>query len=401
MKDFNYFYPTDVTLAHDAECQAGAKAAQFGKKALIHFDGDFLEANGVLPRVRQSLKDAGVEYYELGGVRPNPRVTLMRKGVEICKENDVDVVIAIGGGSTMDSAKGICMGAANPDKDILDFAVPFSCEKSLPMIAIPTMSGTGSEVSICAMVCDDLAEPEVKYGILSFAIMPNATLVNPELQYTLPPRQVASGCMDIISHTMTAYFTDTKNVYFSDRLGEIIMETVMKFAPMALETPDNYDVRAQIAACAMEAIVYMVSYDRDSREVSHTIENPFTVMHMLPHGTSLAVITPALMKYTYKRDVGRIAQFATRVMGVTPDTQDLEWTAREGIARFENFIRDRLHLPVRMSEVVTRDNKDVAGTTDIDALIENIKASRGFPLNPGSVYELSEDDVRAIYELAK
>ncbi len=396
MKDFQFYYPANVIFGKNAETKVGENAVKFGKQVLIHHDGgEYLETSGLLPRIRESLKAAGCEVFELGGVRPNPRLTLMREGVTLCRKEGIDCIVAVGGGSVIDSAKAICMGAAN-DEDILYFADNFfSVQKKLPLIAIPTMSGTGSEVSVCAMVCNDTVQPEEKRMILGNAVLPEVTLCNPELQYSLPKKQVASGCMDIISHTMSAWFTDTEDVFISDRLGEIAMETVVKYAPIALENPTDYNARAQIALASELAIVYMVGYDRDGREASHTIENAFTTMHMLAHGTSLAILTPALMKYTYKRDIPRFARFAHTIMGVPVDTFDLEATAKEGVVRFENYIKDRLGLPTRMSDLGL-DEK-----TDIDQLIESVRKNNGFPLNKGSVYELSEDDVRAIYELAK
>ncbi len=396
MNDFQFYYPANVTFGRDAELKVGETAKTYGSKVLLHYDaGDFLEESGLLARVRESLQQAGCTIVELGGVRPNPRVSLMRQGVEICRNEGIDCVIGVGGGSTMDSSKAICVGAYG-DKDILEYCgKPFTVEGKLPLIVIPTMSGTGSEISICAMICDDESTPEVKYSILDFNLIPDATLYNPALQFSLPANQTASGCMDIISHTLTTWFTDTPNVYIGDRLGESVIETVMHYAPIAIEHPDDYDARSQIAVASSLAVILMIGYDRQGREVSHTIENGFTTMHMIAHGTGLAILTPALMKYTYKRDLPRFALFATRLMGVENDPFDIEGTAREGVIRFEQFIRDRLKLPTRMSDI------GLAESTDVDVLIERIKQGQGFPLNPGSVYELSEEDVRNIYELAR
>lgn len=396
MNDFQFYYPANVIFGHDAELKVGEAARAYGKKVLIHHDGGaYLETSGLLPKVRESLKAAGCEIFELGGVRPNPRITLMREGVALCRKEGIDCVVGIGGGSVMDSSKAICIGTVG-DKDIWEYCgKPFCVEKKLPLIVIPTMSGTGSEISICAMICNDTLNPEEKRAILDFHVIPEVTLYNPELQYSLPKNQVASGCMDIISHTMTTWFTDTPDVFIGDRLGEAVMETVIKYAPVALENPTDYNARAQIAVASSLAVILMVGYERQGREVSHTIENAFTTMHMIAHGTGLAIMTPALMKYTYKRDIPRFALFANKIMGVPVDPFDLEATAKEGIVRFESFIKERLGLPTRMSDL------GLAEKTDVEQLISFIKSGNGFPLQAGSAYELTEEDVRAIYELAK
>ena len=396
MKDFQFTYPVNVTFGKDAETKVGEAAIKFGKKVLIHHDsGAYLEESGLLPRIRESLKAAGCEILELGGVRPNPRLSLMKEGMEICRKEGIDVVIGVGGGSVMDSAKAIAVGAKF-EGDIWDICLwKAQANTRLPLILIPTMSGTGSEVSICAMIVNDELTPEVKRGMISFNVLPDVTLINPELQYSLPRNQVASGCMDIISHTLTTWFTDTPDVFITDRMAEGVIETVVKYAPVALENPTDYNARAQIAMAASLAVVFMVGFDRDGRDACHTLENGFTTMHMIAHGTGLAIIVPAWMKHVYKRDVQRFALFANRIMGVTVDPFDLEGTAREGVIRFEQYIKDRLGLPTRMSDL------GLAEKTDIDALVELVCNNNGGCVNAGSPYELTRDDIRAIYELAK
>lgn len=397
MNNFEMYYPCDYVFGKDVELEAGKRASQFGKKVLLHYDGgDFLEKSGLLGRVRDSLKAAGMEVYELGGVRPNPVLSLMRKGIELVKKEGIDVVVGLGGGSTMDSSKMICMGAAY-DGDVLDLKPFGACKKMLPLIVIPTMSGTGSEISICTMVCNDEVEPEEKFGILSFAIIPTVTLMNPELQYTLPKKQIAAGCMDIISQVMNTYFTETTGTFLTDRMDEAVMETVVKYAPIALENPTDYDARSQIALAASIGAYFMIGYDRNGRESGHTLENPVTTTHHLAHGQGLALVTPAIMKYTYKRDIPRFARWANTVMGVPVDTFDLEKTAVEGIKRFEDFIKYRLGLATRFEEL------GIGSDEDIERYVELVRKGSwsGFPLQGGSPYELSEEDVRAIYKLAQ
>ncbi len=397
MKNFEMYYPCDYVFGKGVELEAGKRAAKYGKKVLLHYDGgDFLEKSGLLQRIRDSLTEAGCEVFELGGVRPNPRLSLMRKGIEICKAENIDCVVGVGGGSTMDSSKMICMGAVY-DGDVLDLAPFGACTKKLPLVVIPTMSGTGSEISICTMVCNDEVEPEHKFGILSFAIIPEVTLMNPELQYTLPKKQIAAGCMDIISQVMYAWFTDTKDTFLTDRLGEAVMETVVKYAPIALANPTDYDARSQIALAASIGAYYMVGFDRNTRESGHSLENPVTATHHLAHGQGLALVTPAIMKHTYKRDIPRFARFAHVIMGVPIDTFDMEKTAWEGVVRFEDFIKNRLGLATRMSEL------GIGTDEDIETYVELVRSGswNGFPIQADSPYALSEEDVRAIYKLAQ
>lgn len=395
MNPFTFQYPVKVVFNPEAENQVGQEALAFGKKVLIHHDsGAYLEDSGLLPRVRKSLDEAGVSYIELGGVRPNPRLSLMREGIELCRKEGIEAVIAIGGGSVMDSAKTIAMGAVY-DGDVWDFALwKAQVKDTLPVITIPTMSGTGSEVSCCAMVCNDEVEPEDKRGIITMAIVPKVALINPSLQASLPKKQVASGCMDIISHTLTTWFTDTQDVYITDRMMEGLIESVIKYAPVVLENPSDYQARSQIAMAASLAVVFMCGFERNSCGADHAIENPLTTMHHLAHGTTLAIICPAWMRYVYKRDLPRFVQFANRLMGVPVNPFDMEGTALEGIVRFEQFIKDRLGLPTHMSEIGVENS-------DIDFLANVVTNNGTTTVGGEGPYKLDIDDVKKIYEIAK
>lgn len=394
MNPFVFQYPVKVALGPDTEDSVGEQALVFGKKVLIHHDsGAYLEDSGLLPRIRNALERAGITYFELGGVRANPCLSLVRKGIELCRREKIDCLIAVGGGSVMDSAKTIAIGVLY-DGDVWDFA----CHKakvaqSIPLIAVPTMSGTGSEVSICAMICNDEVEPEVKRAIFSYEIIPKVTLINPSLQYSLPPRQVASGCMDIICHTLTAWFTDTSDVYLSDRLMEGIIETVMKYGPIALENPTDYQARAQIAAAAPLAVVFMCGIDRKGCGGDHGIENPLTAVHHLTHGTTLASICPAWMRYVYKRDLPRFVQFAERLMGVPSDPLHPEQVALEGIVRFETFIKTRLCLPIHLRELNIEN-------MDIDYLADIVTHGGTSSIGGSNAYRLDKEDIKKIYEIA-
>ncbi|MDL2220845.1 iron-containing alcohol dehydrogenase [Eubacteriales bacterium OttesenSCG-928-N14] len=394
MKDFVFEYPIKVVFGHDAEVQAGPEAARLGgKKALIHHDsGAYLEESGLLPRVRKSLEDAGLTVVELGGVRPNPRLSLMREGIKLAKEEGIDVVVGIGGGSVLDSSKTIAVGAKY-DGDVWDFATfKAQIKDRLPIIAINTMSGTGSETSICAMVVNDEGEKEDKRGLFGMEVLPNVALINPALQFSLPPKQVASGAMDIISHTLTTWFTETEGVYLTDRLAEGLIETVLKYGPLALRDPEDYNARAQIAASAALAVVLMVGYDREGRDICHGLENPVTTMHLLAHGTGLAIMYPAWMKMTYKRDLPRFVQFANRLMGVPVDPYDPEGVAWQGILRFESFIKDQLGLPTRMKDIGIHDK------TDIEMLADRATQNGTQTMGAGK-YALTRDEVLELYKM--
>jgi len=355
---------------------------------LLHHDGgEYL--HGILDEVKLSLREAGVSIVELGGVLPNPKMSLMEKGIRLCREQGIDCVLAIGGGSVMDSAKVIAFCAVN-DGDITSYASYRNLsQRCLPLGAVVTTPGTGSEVSNNAMAVDDRSEPWIKYPIFQDSFRFKFAILDPALTFSLSPKQTASGAMDILSHTMERYFNGTHFADAPNRLCEANIQTTMQAVRAALQNPNDYEARANLMFASSLAQSGLLNMGVDSDWAVHGIENVVTTTFGQTHGVVLGVLTPAWMKYVYKRDVAKFAQFAVRVMGAGLDFFDLEKTALYGIDLFSDFVRS-IGLPQTLHElgVGQKDFTMLAGL-----------ATREGPV--GAVSKLNMEDVLQIYELAK
>jgi len=388
MINFDFSIPTRIIFGRGAEAGVGAETARHSKKALLHFGGGSAERSGLLDRVRESLKAAGVEWVELGGVRPNPRVSLVREGIALCKEKGLDFVLAVGGGSVIDSAKAIAVGALSPE-DIWEFyEYRIKPERALGVGAVLTIPAAGSETSTSAVISND--ENELKRGINSELIRPRFAFMNPELAFTLPPYQTACGAADIMAHVMERYFTNVRNVALTDRLCEATLRTVIDNLPRVLENPEDYDARAEIMLAGSHAHSGLLSTGREGCWGSHGIEHELSALYDVAHGAGLTVVFPAWMKYVWKHDVARFARFATEVWGVEADWLDPERTALEGIRRTEAFFA-RCGLPVRLAELPVP-------TDRLDEMAAKAVVKGGGTV--GNFVPLKPADVRAILDLA-
>ncbi len=389
LQNFTFRNPTTMVFGKDTELQVGELVKQYADKCLIHHDGGaYLEA--LLNRVRKSLTDAGVEIFELGGVRPNPKLSLMREGMKMCRENNIGFVLAVGGGSVMDSAKFIALGT-HFDGDPWTYQSFTPAKNVLPHGAIVTLPGTGSEVSACSMVVNDEGPYEVKAAIFSEQMKFDFSIINPELTYTLPAKQTASGAVDIISHYMESYFTSTEDAEMLWGVAETGINTIMKNVKIALADPTNYTARAnmfQAAYYPMDGAMYVGTV---SDWGVHGIENPMTVTYASTHGLMLGIMTAAWMKYTYKRNLPLYTRFCVKCLGAKMDFAHPEITVMEGIANFENFLKS-IGLPTRLSEIGIDDSKfDFVAQTAVN------NAMGG---KVGAVSQLSKEEVIEIYKLA-
>jgi hypothetical protein len=276
-----------------------------------------------------------VEFIELGGVQPNPRLSLVKQGIELCRKHNIDFILAVGGGSVIDSAKAIAVGVPY-EGDVWDFysgkAVP---EKALPVGVVLTIPAAGSEASKSSVITNE--DGWYKRGLNVEIIRPKFAIMNPEITFTLPPYQTACGAADIMAHVMERYFTHQKDVDFTDRLCEATLKTIIKNVPIVLEEPENYQARAEIMWASTIAHNDLLSTGRIGDWASHAIEHELSGIYDVPHGAGLAVVFPAWMKYVYKEDVDRFVQFATRVWDVEMDFSNPERTALEGIYRLTQF----------------------------------------------------------------
>jgi alcohol dehydrogenase len=386
VENFTFQNATKIIFGRNTESESGKEAAYYGKKALLHFGGGSIRASGLYDRVCASLKAAGVEIVELGGVKPNPRLSLVRDGIQICREKKIDVILAVGGGSVIDSAKAIAIGVPYAG-DVWDFYMKKTSPKeSMPLGVVLTIPAAGSEASNGSVITNE--EGMFKKDAGGECLRPKFAIMNPEITCSLPPFQTACGAADIMAHVMERYFTRTPAVDFTDRLCEATLKTIIDNVPVVLAEPRNYDARAQIMWAGTVAHNDLLGTGRIGDWASHYIEHEISGIYDVAHGAGLAVIFPAWMKQVYKLDVNRFARFATRVFSVEPRFDWPERTALEGIGRLKSFFRD-IGLPTSFKEL------GVPG----DRLEE--MAKKATELGPiGNFARMGSKDVVSVYKLA-
>ena len=388
MNNFNFYSPTLFVFGKERENEAGKLVKRFGgTKVLIHFGGGSVVKSGLLDRVKQSLTAEDISFVELGGVMPNPRSGLVYTGIEICKREKIDFVLAVGGGSVIDSSKAIALGALY-DGDFWDFYQGKAMTKALPVATILTISAAGSEGSGNSVITHE--NGMLKRGCGGDALRPVFSVLNTELTCTLPAYQTACGCTDMMAHVMERYFTNTQEVEITDRLCESILLTIIKEAPKALTNPADYDARANLMWAGMVAHNDVCGVGREQDWSTHALEHELSALYDVAHGAGLAVMFPAWMKYVMNHDVMRFAQMAVRVWGCEMDFQQPEKTALQGIYKLEQFLIS-IGMPVRFSGLGAK-------AEDIPTLVKTLFSSGAATL--GNFVKLTADDARKIYELA-
>jgi alcohol dehydrogenase YqhD (iron-dependent ADH family) len=387
MDNFNFHSPTNFIFGKGTENQAGKYVKRYGgTKVLIHFGGGSVVKSGLLDRVKASLNSENISFIELGGVQPNPRSGLVYKGIEICKKENIDFILAVGGGSAIDSAKAIALGAVY-DGDFWDFYEGKRIEKALPVATILTIAAAGSEGSSGTVVTHE--NGMLKRAAGGDQLRPVFSILNPELTSTLPPYQTACGSTDMMAHVMERYFTNTKNVEITDRLSEGVLLTIINETPKALANPNDYETRANLMWAGMVAHNDTCGVGRESDWSSHNLEHELSALYDVAHGAGLAVMFPAWMKYVMHNNVMLFAQFAVRVWGCEMDFHNPEKTALQGIERYEQFMTS-IGMPIRFSQLGAK-------AEDIPFLVNTLGLGKK---TMGSFVKLNEEDVRKIYELA-
>lgn len=389
MENFTFYSPTKFVFGKDMENQAGELVREFGgKKVLLHFGGKSAEKSGLLSRVRQSLKASGIDFVELGGVHPNPLDDLVYEGIELCKKNGVDFILAVGGGSVIDSSKAIALGVCY-DGDFWDFySNKANPSKALPVGTVLTIAAAGSEGSGDSVITKK--DGMVKRGTGGDCIRPRFSILNPALTQTLPAYQTACGATDIMAHVCERYFTNTKNVETTDRLCEAVLLSMVHETPKVIADPNDYEARANIMWAGMVAHNNIVGVGRDQDWNSHRIEHELSGLYDCAHGAGLAVIMPSWMEYVWRHDVMRFAQWSERVWGVKMDYADPESTVREGIHRFRLFLHD-IGMPINFDELGAKEE-------DIPTLVKKLGLAEG--QTTGGFVHLSSDDIAKIYQTA-
>lgn len=393
MKDFNFYAPTRTVFGKSAEDQVAQLIKQNGgTKVLIHYGGQSAQRSGLLDKMRRQLADANLEYIELGGVVPNPMLSKVQEGIALCKSENVDFILAVGGGSVIDSAKAIGYGAGY-DGDVWDFwegkAIPQSC---LPIGVVLTIPAAGSEMSSSCVITKD--DGLLKRGVNSDLCRCRFAVMNPERTYTLPPYQTAAGATDILMHTFERYFSNHTDMNLTDSLAEALMRTVMDSAAVVMREPENYRHRAQIMWAGSLSHNDLMECGMEKDFATHKLEHELSAVYGVTHGAGLAALWASWARYVLPGHESRFAQYAVNVMHVTPDFNNLRAVALEGIRRTESFFKS-IDMPVSISELLGREIKD----TEIDMLAE--RCSRGGTIKVGALQLLDIADMKAIYKMAQ
>ncbi len=390
MLDFTFYSPTYFVFGKGKESEAGACVKRFGgTKVLIHYGGGSVVKSGLLGRVQKSLDDAGIAHIELGGAMPNPRSGLVYQGIALCREENVDFVLAVGGGSAIDSAKAIAMGVPY-EGDFWDFYSGKPIEQALPVATVLTIAAAGSEGSGDTVITKE--EGMFKRGAGSDLLRPKFSILNPELTQTLSPYQTACGAADIMAHVFERYFTNTEEVEITDRLCEAVLLTMIKEVPRVIADPNCYEARANIMWAGMVAHNNLCGVGRGQDWASHDIEHELSAVYDCAHGAGLATVFPAWMTYNVGHHTERFCQLATRVWGLSMNYQDPMDTALQGIARLKAFFRS-IGMPVSFAELGALEK-------DIEKMAHTACYGNGRTGHIGGFVELDQQAVEAIYRLA-
>lgn len=393
MQNFQYYTPTKVVFGKNTESQVGKLVKEQGaKKVLIHYGSGSVVRSGLLGRVEEALKAEGIPYVMLGGAVPNPRLSLVYKGIELAKAEGVDFVLAVGGGSAIDSAKAIAYGMPY-EGDVWDFymrtAVPQKCA---PVGVVLTMAATGSEMSDSSVITKE--EGWLKRSSKSDLGRPKFAILNPELTYTLPEYQTMSGCVDIMMHTMERYFSHETDTELVDYMAEGLVKTVMRNAKILLTDPCNYDARSEIMWAGSLSHNGLTGCGRKGAWAPHQLEHELGGMFDVAHGAGLSAVWGAWARYVYKEDVARFVKFAVNMMGLTENKENPEETALAGIEAMENFFRS-IKMPVTIGELL--------GYTVTEEQIKELayKCSHMGKRTVGGFKALDQKDMANVYRMAK
>ena len=391
MFGFKYYTPTKVVFGKETEIKVAELIREFGgTKVLIHYGGGSVIRSGLLARVTKYLDEAGIAYITLGGAVPNPHLSLVYEGIELCKKEGLDFLLAVGGGSAIDSAKAIGYGVAN-EGDVWDFYdYKRQATGCLPLGVILTIAATGSEMSDSSVITKE--EGLVKRGYSSDYCRPRFAILNPELTMTLPDYQTACGCTDIMMHTMERYFTNGGNMEITDSMAEGLLRTVKECAKVLAKDPNNYDARAEVMWAGSLAHNGLTGCGNDGGDwMTHKLEHELGGLYDVAHGAGLAAIWGSWARYVYKNCLPRFKRYALNVMGVANEGSDEEIALR-GIEAMEDFYRE-IKMPTNLRELGVK-------ATDEDLVLMAHKCAVGVNGGMGSARFLREEDMLAIYRMS-
>ncbi|MFC5701437.1 iron-containing alcohol dehydrogenase [Cohnella faecalis] len=387
MNNFDFQNPTRILFGEGTLAKLGQEAAAYGSKVLLMYGGGSIKRTGLYDNVTAQLRERGIEVFEVGGVEPNPRLSTVRKAIEISRANGVQFILAVGGGSAIDAAKAVAIGVPY-EGDVWDFFVQKAQAKSaLPLGTVLTLSATGTEMNGNTVITN--WEENLKKGYGSLHAYPKFSILDPTLTYTVPADQTMNGTVDMMTHVFEQYFSLTPDTPLQERMCESVLQTVIENAESALANPEDYVARANLMLCGTYALNGgFISVGMRGDWASHGIEHEVSGIYDIPHGTGLAIIYPNWMKYVYRERIERFAQYAVRVWKVNPDGKTDEEVALAGIQATRDFFT-RIGAPSKLSEVGVGDEK-------IDVMAA--EAVRFGPI--GSFKKLNKDDVAEIYRMS-
>ena len=350
MNSFVYNIPTKVYFGENQLGHLGEELRKFGRRVLLTYGGGSIKRNGLYDRVIEELHKADLEVFELSGIEPNPRIESVREGVKICKEQGIDVLLAVGGGSTIDATKFMAAGAC-VEHDAWEFfganAKPIN--EALPIVTILTLSATGSEMDTAGVI-SNLATGD-KLGRLAAPLLPRVSFLDPTLTYSVSKYQTACGAADIMSHIMEVYFTTQKDLFMLDCFMEGMLKTIVKYAPIAIAEPENYEARANIMWTSSWAINGFINGGKRKAWSCHPMEHELSAVYDITHGLGLAILTPRWMKYCLdETTVDKYVQYGVNVFGIDPSLDKME-IAKRSIALTEEFLFEKLGLQRTFTEV--------------------------------------------------
>ena len=392
MDNFNFYSPTEFVFGKDRENECGKYVKKYGgTKVLIHYGGGSAVRSGLLDRVKASLAAENIPFAELGGVQPNPIDTKVYEGIGLCRAEGVDFILAVGGGSVIDSSKAIAVGALY-DGDFWDFYDnKAAVEKALPVGTVLTIAAAGSEGSGNTVITK--TDGMWKRGAGGDALRPKFSVMNPELTYTLPAYQTACGATDIMAHVLERYFTNTTEVEITDRLCEAVLCTIIKEVPRVLKNPEDYNARANIMWAGTVAHNNICGVGREQDWNSHGLEHELSGIYDCAHGAGLAVMMPAWMEFVMSHNVMRFAQLAVRVFGTAMNFENPEETARLGIKEFRKFLHE-IGMPINFAGLGAKEE-------DIPRLAEKFSVTKiGNNGATGGFVKLTKEDAVTIYKIA-
>lgn len=392
MVNFEYYTPTKVIFGKDTEKQTGGLVKEYkATKVLIHYGGNSAKKSGLLDRICTSLEEAGISYVLLGGVVPNPRLSLVYEGIKLCKKEGVDFLLAVGGGSVIDSAKAIGYGLYNDCDPWLFYSRKAAAKGCLPIGAVLTIAAAGSEMSNSSVITNE--DGWLKRGYSSNYARCKFAVMNPELTYTLPPYQTASGCTDILMHTMERYFSHEPHTELTDGICEALLRTVMRNAKILKDEPMNYDARAEVMWAGSLSHNGLTGCGTTGDWATHQIEHELGGMFDVAHGAGLAAVWGSWARYVYREGVDKFVQFAVNVMGISPDSGTPDEIALAGIHAMEDFFRS-IDMPVSLAGLGVRPTDEQIKEMAQKCVFFGGRTIGGFKI-------LEAADIEKIYRMAK